>query len=447
MSVTVLILLAALTAASAADRDLSALVGKLVSAEPAERATATESLKVLGREALPALKSAMKTGDIALRERALALWEAIQRDLMPRPSLVRLVGQNRPMATVLKDLETQTGLAMRIDQSSLQDVVALHEPAPITFWTALERLELRGIYHHDPGNGKFPALELRKQAAWVFTSTAGPFRFALTGLHLHRNRRLIGGPWVQIDRFGQRINVPREEPEGESATFFGGLEVMVEPRMWFTQEAPARLTEATDDRGQSLVPEAAGSETKLSDNAHFAFYAGAGVTQVRTEFRLRVTDDASRVARLRGVVPVMLHVRRPEPTLIIPLSSAAGKVFRCDDAEFTIESVNDSPMDTIVSMNVRLNVDKAELPRNGDAELITTRLRAMGAHQLQLTDPGGTVLADSTSSGSGGGNRTPAFYHWTIRTFQNGHATHLRYYSMLRVRSEAAFDFQEVPLP
>jgi hypothetical protein len=282
---------------------------------------------------------------------------------------------------------------------------------------------------------------------WVFTSTAGPFRFALTGLYLHRDRRLISGPWVQIDRFGQRINVPREEPKGDSATFVGGLEVMVEPRMWFTQEAPARLTEATDNRGRSLVPEAAGSETKLSDNAHFAFYAGAGVTQVRTEFRLRVTDDASQVARLRGVVPVMLHVRCPEPSLMIPLSSAAGKVFRCDDGEFTIQSVNDSPTDTIVSMTVRLNVDRADLPRNADAELITTRLRTMGTHQLQLTDPGGTVLADSTSSGSGGGNRTPALYHWTIRTFQNRHATHLRYYSMLRVRSEAAFEFQEVPLP
>ena len=169
--------------------------------------------------------------------------------------------------------------------------MALREPAPVPFWTVLERLGLWGIYHHNPGEGRFPRLDLRDRAAWAFTSTAGPFRVSLTGLHWHRDRQLIRGPWVRIDRFGQRIDVPSEDLEGDSVTFFGGLDVMVEPRMWFTQEAPARLTEASDDLGQSLVPEAPGRETRLSDNAHFAFYAGSGVTQVRTEFRLRLTDN------------------------------------------------------------------------------------------------------------------------------------------------------------
>ena len=57
----------------------------------------------------------MKAGDAEVRERASALWETIQRDLMTRPSLVRLVGQDRPLAGVLEDLETQTGLTLRFD--------------------------------------------------------------------------------------------------------------------------------------------------------------------------------------------------------------------------------------------------------------------------------------------------------------------------------------------
>jgi hypothetical protein len=97
-------------------------------------------------------------------------------------------------------------------------------------------------------------------------------------------------------------------------------------------------------------------------------------------------------------------------------------------------------------MTVRLNVAKTDLPENPDPELIRTRLQVMGAHQFELTDAGGTVLADSISTGSGDGN-TPSVHQWTIGTFRNGHATHLRYYSMLRVRSEAAFDFRDVPLP
>jgi hypothetical protein len=446
MSIAPLVLFAALAAVPADDPDLAVLVANLGSAEPAERAAAAESLKALGRGALPALQRAMKPDDAGVRERASALWETIQRDLMTRPSLVRLDGPDRPLTGVLGDLETQTGLTLRHDPAAPDRVVTLRELAAVPFWTALERLGLSGIYYQNPGEGKFPTLHLRKAPAPAFTSAAGPFRVTLTGLHLHRDRQLIRGPWVRIDRFGQRVNVPSEDLKGESATFFGGLEVMVEPRMWFTQEAPARLIEATDDLGQSLVPEAGDLTTRLSDNAHFAFRPGSGVAQAWTEFRLRLTDKPGRVARLRGGVPVMLLARRPEPTLVIPLAGAAGKTFRCDDAEFTIQTVNHAPNATNVSMIARLNVEKADLPANPDGELISTRLRVMGTHQLQLTDAAGTVLAHSTGGGYGGGS-TPSVYHWNIGTFRNGRATHLRYYSMLRVRSEAAFDFRDVPLP
>ncbi len=385
-------------------------------------------------------------GDAQVRQRASALWETIQRDVMTRPSPVRLDVQDRPLSVELEDLETQTGLTLQRNPSAPDKHVTLREPAQVPFWTALERLGLWGIYYQNPGQGKFPTLILSEVPAPAFITTAGPFRVTLIGLHLHRDRQLIRGPWVRIDRFGQRIDVPSEDLKGESVTFYGGLEVVVEPRMWFTQEAPVRLIEAGDDLGQSLVPEPADLATRLKDKVHFAVYGGNGVAQVRTEFHLRPTDHLGRFARLRGGVPVMLHLRRPEPTLVIPLSGAAGKTFRCDDAEFTILTVTDSPATTSVSMTVRLNVDKADLPANPDGPLITSRLLVMGEHQLQLTDAAGTVLAYSTSSGSGS-SENPSFYQWTMGTFRNGRATHLRYYSMLRVRSEAAFDFRDVPLP
>jgi hypothetical protein len=449
MSIAPLVLFAAMAVAQAvpAEPDPTVLVAKLGSAETAERAAATESLKALGRVALPALQHAMKEGDADIRERASVFWETIQRDLMARPSIVRLDGENRSLSAVLRDLEAQTGLSLQHDRSGPDRPVALRESAPVSFWTALERLGLWGIYYQNPGEGRFPKLRLRESPAPAFTSTGGPFRVSLRGLHLHRDRQLIPGPWVRIDQSGERIYVPNEVKTGETLTFFGGLTLMVEPRMWFTLEAPARLVEASDDLGQSLVPDAADLGTRDSNNAHFAWYAGSGVAEVRSEFRLRPVEHLGRVARLRGVVPVMLQVRRPEPTLVIPLAGAAGKTFRCDDAAFTILTVNDSPGATNVSMTGRLNREKADLPANADGELITTRLRVMDKHQLQLTDAAGKVLADSIASGYSGGSNPPDVYNWTMRTFRNGRATHLRYYSMLRVRSEAAFDFRDVPLP
>ena len=101
---------------------------------------------------------------------------------------------------------------------------------------------------------------------------------------------------------------------------------------------------------------------------------------------------------------------------------------------------------TAHAMSVRLNVDKADLPYHPDRELITSRLRVMGEHQLQLTDADGTVLAHSISSGWSAG-QSPTIYHWYMGTFPKGRATQLRYFSMLRVRSEAPFDFANIPLP
>jgi hypothetical protein len=446
-----LLLIAAMVGAAAAepDPDSAALVAKLGSVEPAERTAAAGALDALGRKALPALEQARAAPDHELRARAAALWDSIQRGLMPRPSMVRLDFQNRPVGSVLDDLMKQTGLALESDRAAgAFPINHAPEPAPVTFWEAIERLGLKNVMPREPGEGKYPTLLLRTQPVWRFTSTNGPFRVALMGLHLHRDTQWIRGPWVRIDRFGQRIAVPREEPrgKGEVDRFYGGLEVTVEPRMRFTQEAPVRLTEARDDLGQSLIPEPDGRETNNSEGAHYALRFGHGATQGRTEFLLRIPERIGRTARLRGVVPVMLHLRRPEPALVIPLDNAAGQTFRCDDAEFTIHSVNHSPNSTNVSMTVRLNLDKAELPDRSDAHLVMTRHELMGSHQLQLTDEKGTVLAYQTGSGSGN-YATPVEHQWTIHTFRNGRATQLRYFGMLRVRSEAAFEFRDVPLP
>jgi hypothetical protein len=449
ISVAPLVLLAVLGAAPRVDLDPAVLVVKLGSADPSDRAAATESLRVLGRKALPNLQEAMKADDNTLRERAAAVWETIERELMTRPSMVRLESHRRSTESVLQDLETQTGLRFQPDGASFRPKPgSLKEEAPISIWLALDRLGFRAIDHWNLGDGKFPVLNLLYDPVYAFNSISGPFRMSLLGLHWHRDRQLIRGPWVRIDRFGQRIKVPSEELKGETVTYYGRLHVMVEPRMWFTEEAPARLTEASDDLGQSLVPDAAGLETKLSEGAHFAFNGGRGVTEVGTEFRLRSTEKPGQFARLRGVVPVMLHMRRPEPMLVIPLKGAAGKTFSCADADFTIRRVSDSPMTsaTTVSMTVSLNVARADLSENRDPELIRSRLQVMGAHQLELINAEGIVVADSTGSG-GSDSDSPSLYHWNINTFQNGRATHLRYFSMFRVKYDAAFDFQDVPLP
>ncbi len=299
MPTAALVLIAALAAAPAAGPDPPALVAKLGSAEPAERAAAVESLKVGSARACRRCRPCKQppgADDTDLRGRASALWETDPcRDLMTRPSLVRLDFKDLPLADVIDDLRKQTGLALRASQVSREGPVNVREPARRSrSGRRSKRLGLKAV----PGSTSITRERRGSRTStrsnnpeWVFTTSSGPFRVALTGLHLHRDRQLIRGPWVRIDRFGQRISVPTEDATGETITFFGGLDVMVEPRMWFTQEAPARLTEASDDLGQSLIPETGGREAKLNDGAHFAFFAGSGVTKATTEFRLRSPES------------------------------------------------------------------------------------------------------------------------------------------------------------
>jgi hypothetical protein len=445
MVVAPLVVLVALTVAPAAGPDPTALVAKLGSADPSERASAIESLKVLGREALPSLEKAMKADDARLREGASILWETIERNLMSRASTVRLDSLDRPREAILGDLEKQTGLTLHLDQGSRDEPIADREPATVPFWSAIERLGLRGVYHDDTGEGKFPRLGLRNDPAYQFNANAGAFRISLTGLHLHRDNRLIHPPWVRIDRFGQRINVTSKDFQAESVTFFGGLDLMVEPRMWFTQEAPARLIEAVDDLGQSLVPEEAEPDQKLSDNAHFAFYGGSGVTRVSTEFRLRPVEKLGRTARLRGVVPVMLHLRRPEPTLVIPLADAAGKSFRQGSGVVRIEKVSArEPGNTSVNLILGEDANPPDRTRTSNGPQ-TDDLADFPRDRIEFEDAEGHLLnwqligfPSATTNGE-----------LRVQIFVSGVAppARLRVYRLLRLAVEIPFALVDVPSP
>ena len=113
MPMAIVILSLALAAGPTTQTNAAALVAQLGSSTPAEQAAATESLKALGRDALPALQEGMKARDSELGKRASTLWNTIARDLMTRPSMVRLEGPYESIADVLDDCSKQTGMSLR----------------------------------------------------------------------------------------------------------------------------------------------------------------------------------------------------------------------------------------------------------------------------------------------------------------------------------------------
>jgi hypothetical protein len=434
----------ALTLALPPDDDASALVNRLVTGTVAEREEAVRELETMGRAALPALVTAIKSAGAEGRARILPVWERIQKPAMIRPTLVKIDGDGRPIADLIQSIRDQSGFYVESSQQRPSDLIKGRGPMPIPFWEAADQLGLKGAHFdiHNPSGSHFPTLNFADSFDPGPTMISGPFLIKLRGLHDHRDRRLIDGPWLIVDEINQKIPIARGTKPSESR-FFVGFSLMVEPRMWFTQEGPARAIEAIDNLGQSLV--LPGSTHVEAD--HSLFYNGGGITQGDVQLDLAMPKKPGRsITRLRGVVPVALQVRWPVPSLEIALEGSQGKTFDQDDVSFTVRDFDADDQGSRLSLDVRLKLDKLELPPGHDNELVNSRIRCLTSHQVEIVDADGNVL-DESGSGSWGPDGTGQIHFASRPDKTKGRATQFRYYRMLRAFTDVAFDFRAIPMP
>ncbi len=438
-------LVSLMTLIMATSSDAAALVARLGSATVAEREEAAKALEAMGRGAVPALEAALRSPDAEVRARVLSAWERVQKRLLVQPSMVRLEGKGRPLADVVRSIGEQAGFSIEISPHVPERPVHVHEPLPIPFWQAIDQLGLVG--------GQFTKTNPRGPVATLafgfggneiaYPSTvSGPFRITLKALHDHRDRLLTGGPWLRIDTASQRFPIPRNAKERE-ARFYIDLGMTIEPRMWFTQEGPARAIEALDDLGQSLVRR---DTTKVEED-HSLFYSGGGAIEGWAQLDLTMPDKPGRsIARLQGSVPVAIQIRKPVPALEIPLTAAPGTEFTHEDAVFTLREIHENDHGTLIGVDVRINLDRFELPAGHDGENVTSRLRCLTDHQLEIVDADGNVL----TQGGGAGSTSGANARTTLSVSKNRHQARparLRYYQMFRAFTDVAFEFQMIPMP
>src|SRR5262245_50845387 len=124
--------------------DPIALVAQLGSVRFAQRESAAAALERLGRQALPALRSARDVKDPEIRSRASALITKIEGELLTKPTMVALDYQDQPLAEIVKSIGDQSGVKMVLYPEQIvalqQKRVTLQESAPLPFWKALDRL-------------------------------------------------------------------------------------------------------------------------------------------------------------------------------------------------------------------------------------------------------------------------------------------------------------------
>jgi hypothetical protein len=428
-----------LTSALAADLSPQQLIERLGSADRVVREEAARTLEERGVEALPALRAALEAaGGQEARGRLADLIARAEARSLDRPTMVALAVDDRRLGDAVEALATRSGFSLSLDDPALAGRrVTVRASGPLPFWEALDRLGCAGHVRHDPWprhDGLRPdprASTIRLVAGEppALTAYSGPLRIHLFATHRHRD--------VNFDADGYS-RVPRR-----SATVTVEVQAFAEPGRFVNPNGPPRL-EAVDERGRAISPQPGGGGQQPERGGNWLM--PGRISLLHCHVPLGLPDRPVRSPlKLRGVLPVVISSRRPDP-LVIPLVGAAGKTFRQGPRVVRIEPVSDQG-DSSTAVNLSLSEDVIPADRTrGSGGPETDYIGDFLPNRIEFEDADGhplswMLLGDPAASTSSDEIR--------VQTFVAGDAppARLRVYRLNRLATEIPFEFGEVPSP
>jgi hypothetical protein len=349
--------------------------------------------------------------------------------------------------------------------------ITLEATDPVPFWTALDRLcRDAKLQHNIPFQGTASGMRgtivqlsagLGFGAAFVFDS--GPFRVSLQGIHHHRDLTL-NQPLGMTAFFPGGLppqpvpnpvaQPPAARPAGAVTPpvhdqFFLDLQVMAEPRMVLSVNGNPKITEAVDEKGQSLLIPAAGGPAQR--NAGFFGYNGGNLmTQLRVD--LKYPEQPGKVIkRMRGSIPVTVSARKDDP-LLIPLAESKGRTFRNSDVSVQVQDIRPEPNlhGTAIDISIRPNApaqDPSAVAGQFGPEMFAFRTQTMPQAQIEIFDAQGRAYQQWFPSPAPSENEE---VRMTLKMLPNdnvGPPAQIRFYDLVRAVSEATFEFTDIPMP
>ena len=442
--------------------DPAAIAAQLGSRHYAERESASKALEQLGRPALPALRAARESRDPEIRHRAFGLIQKIEESLLTQSSEVRLGFDNAPLVNVTRSLSQQTGFKVAVFPENqpkwkLQRVT-LRQPDPVPFWKAIDRLcdaaQLQyDLSMHGGVGPREPIFRLTDGSMRTITpnSDHGPFRVSLLSVDYERhvNYSTVGigqGVRPQAGIAPARRPLLATPPQASPVTneqFTAHLVVAAEPRLSLSQAGMLQVLEAADNRGNSLVASGNGGHAVNRFN-HFLGVMNGSVVQLQAQLH-RPAIAGERIAKLRGVIPMSVSSRRPDP-LVVPLDQGTGKRFENPDVELTIHEIRPLPnnLQTMIELSVTPK-DRATIEENPDSDGFVEAYRPDAQRlQMEVLDSRGQIVPhfapgpdSETSRLTLSVNKLP-----TSATLKE-----LRYYTVTRAKVSIPFEFKDIPMP
>jgi hypothetical protein len=207
---------------------------------------------------------------------------------------------------------------------------------------------------------------------------------------------------------------------------------------------PPRLLEARDDLGNSLVFEnSAPPDNVMLRTANYSATSAASILQVRAALQ-RPENPGATIRVLRGVIPLRLTSRQPEP-LVVPLNSSIGKSFENDDVAITIHEIRNDPNSRQRQIELTIQPRSSDvIPRNDPMEDLNQLPRADRNQQnLEIVAADGQpILWFQTGADLESSRMT-----LTLAGPRAGDPKELKYYRLTQTVVEVPFRFEDLPMP
>ena len=439
----------------------AALAAELGSPRYARREAAERALGGLGRPAIPALRAALASPDPEVRDRAAHVLGRIEGALLVEPTSIRLDFDDVPLAEAVTTINREAGLRLTLAPEApalwAQRRITARSAAPLPFWRAVDALCAAGQLHYVFGGAA--DLDSTEPGFALFDGAAvasgrfddhGPFRVQLVSLHAQSEVHLAGKPGAPLGFARDGTTTPAAGDPGVAIRqFYLQLLVGAEPRLTLSPGGPVRVLEAIDDQGRSRVAPSRGEFIERE-----AGYQGLGsspLVHLRADLAYP-EGPAGRLKKVKGVIPLVVSTRRPEP-LAFGVADAAGRTFRQGGVELTVGELHPAggEQPATIELTVRRLRDASARVRGGDdgeeSDDAPDAVRALIApDRLEVLDADGRLIPWFPSS-----------------TFHDGEVAHLvltlidrkgpaapasiRYHDVIRGRTEVPFEFRDLPMP
>ncbi|MFO0926336.1 MAG: HEAT repeat domain-containing protein [Gemmataceae bacterium] len=397
-----------------------------------------------GLPALPLLRRALGHRDPEVRRRALRLVPGLEHAAFVAPRRVSYTGQNQPLRVVLDAISKQTGYKlMSMNNGVVFQPVGIAPapgraaPAPpgeptysfsfvnTPFWDAIDEICQAANLVVQQGWGD-EIVRLNPGTLPAHVGRDGAFRYMATSLQMYRTVDLqSGGP-------------------GRNETLTFNFTLFSEPRLPFLGMGDVRVEAAYDSERNSMLPAANPNQDPMWGGIGFSrrHYNGGYKQQNLTVGvqLVRVSEKATALKHLRGVVPVTLLVETKPVVIADKVLDAKGKKTPVGDMEFAIETVQKMP-----NNQYQIKFTATNKAGANDYTWMNTLYQ-----RVELQDEAGNKYPNwGTNWHGGGGNNVTLTltYNGANANVKLGPPARFVYQHWVTRQHDIAFEFRNVPLP